>query len=114
MYRGQLPTACCRHVQMRENLSALKASLLGAGFASRSGEDVRGVSTSTLLVTGADSPALVRHLTDRLQELPSNTERAEIPDASHLMHEQNQAALNNAILTFLAVHPTPTATTTPA
>jgi pimeloyl-ACP methyl ester carboxylesterase len=96
----RLPDA--RKQQMRENLGALKAQLLGAGFPLLRDDEVRGVSASTLLVTGERSPAFLLRLTDRLEELLPHAERVEIPGASHLMHEQNTPALNAAILDFLA------------
>ncbi|GAC1435117.1 MAG: hypothetical protein NVSMB51_03850 [Solirubrobacteraceae bacterium] len=91
-----------RREQMRENLSALKASLLGAGFPPLADSDVRGVRQRTLLISGADSPVLFQRLADRLQALLPNCTRVRIPDASHLMHEENPAATNEAILSFLA------------
>jgi pimeloyl-ACP methyl ester carboxylesterase len=44
------------------------------------------------------------HMTDRLEELLPIVERVEIPDASHLMHEENAAAVNEAIVGFLGQH----------
>lgn len=86
---------------MRENLSAARAQLLGAGFPPLDDDEVRGVGVPVLLVTGEHSPAFFLRLTDRLEELLPNVERVEIPDASHIMHEQNAPAVNEAILAFL-------------
>lgn len=105
----QLPNA--RKQQMRENLGALKAQLLGAGFPPLADDEVRGVRAPTLLLTGEHSPTLFLRLTDRLEELLPHAERVEIPGASHLMHEQNAPALNAAILDHLGRHQ---ATTGPA
>jgi pimeloyl-ACP methyl ester carboxylesterase len=90
-----------RKQQARENLSTLRAQVLGAGFPRLSEDDVRGVAVPTLLMTGERSPAYPLRLTDRLQQLLPNAERVEIAGASHLMHEENAAAANEAILGFL-------------
>ena len=91
-----------RKHQLRENLSTLRAQLLGAGFPPLSDKDVRGVAVPTLLMTGARSPAFLLRLADRLQELVPNVERVEIAHASHAMTEENPGAANEAILDFLA------------
>jgi pimeloyl-ACP methyl ester carboxylesterase len=93
-----------RKQQGRENLNTLRAQVLGAGFPPLSDDDVRGVAAPTLLMTGARSPAYLLRLTDRLQQLLPNAERVEIAGASHLMHEENAAAVNRTILSFLARH----------
>jgi pimeloyl-ACP methyl ester carboxylesterase len=93
-----------RKEQARENLNALRAQVLGAGFPPLSDDDVRSVTAPTLLMTGKRSPAYLPRLTDRLQQLLPNVERVEIPAASHLMNEENPGAVNPAILGFLARH----------
>lgn len=87
--------------QVRENGNADRAQLMGAGFPPLHDDEVRGVRVPTLLVAGAWSPALFHRLTDRLQELLASPERVEIADASHLVHEDNPAAFNGAVLDFL-------------
>jgi pimeloyl-ACP methyl ester carboxylesterase len=74
----------------------------GAGFPPMSEDDVRRVAASTLLMAGERSPAYAPRLTDRLQQLLPNAERVEIAGASHVMHEENAAAVNRAILEFLS------------
>jgi pimeloyl-ACP methyl ester carboxylesterase len=81
--------------------------VLGEGFPPLSDDDVRGVQVPTLLMTGERSPAYLPRLTDRLQQLLPNAERVEIAAASHLMSEENPAAVNGAILDFLARHARP-------
>jgi pimeloyl-ACP methyl ester carboxylesterase len=93
-----------RKQQARENLNTLRAQVLGAGFPPLSDDDVRSVAAPTLLMTGARSPAYPLRLVDRLQQLLPNAERVEIASASHLMHEENAAAVNQTILGFLARH----------
>ncbi|HJP97003.1 MAG TPA: alpha/beta hydrolase, partial [Rhodanobacteraceae bacterium] len=75
-----------RRQQMRDNLSALRAQLLGAGFPPLREAEVRNVRVPVLLVTGERSPAVMQRLSDRLEELLPDVEHVEIPAASHLMH----------------------------
>jgi pimeloyl-ACP methyl ester carboxylesterase len=86
---------------MRENLGAARAQLLGAGFPPLDDDQVRSIGAPTLLITGEHSPAFFLRLADRLEELLPDAERIEIPHASHLMHEENAPAVNEAILAFL-------------
>jgi len=98
----RLPEA--RKQQMRDNLNAARAQLLGAGFPPLGDDEVRGVAVPVLLLTGALSPSVLLRLTDRLEELLPNVERGEIAGASHAMHEENAAAVNEAILGFFERH----------
>jgi pimeloyl-ACP methyl ester carboxylesterase len=93
-----------RHLQARENLNAVRAQLLGAGFPPLSEEEVRGVPAPTLLMTGERSPAVLLRLTEHLQRLLPHAEQFAIAGASHAMHEENPGAVNEAILGFLARH----------
>lgn len=93
--------------QVRANLLPFKAELLGSGFAPLRAEQVQGIQTPALLVTGQRSPAFLHHLTDRLQQLLPHNERVEIPRSSHLMHEENASAYNAQVLSFLANHHLP-------
>ncbi len=91
-----------RKEQVRANL--FKAEFLGSGFPPLEEEPLRGVRTPTLLMTGRSSPRAFHRLADRLEELLPQAERAEIPDASHIMHEDNAPAYNAAVLSFLEKH----------
>jgi pimeloyl-ACP methyl ester carboxylesterase len=91
-----------RMQQALENVGALRAQVLGAGFPPLSEGEVRGVDAPALLMTGERSPAYLPRLTDRLGQLLPNAERVEIAAASHLMSEENPGAVNRAILDFLA------------
>jgi len=93
-----------RMEQIRDNLSTLRAHLLGAGYPPLGDDDVRGIRAPVLLVTGELSPSVFLRLTDRLQELLPIVERVEIRGASHLMHEDNPSAVNEAIVEFLGRH----------
>jgi pimeloyl-ACP methyl ester carboxylesterase len=99
---ARLPEA--RKEQMRENLNAARAQLLGAGFPPLGDDEVRSIRAPVLLVTGERSPAVFLRLTDRLEELLPIVERVEIPAASHLMHEENASAVNEVIVEFFERH----------
>ena len=99
---SELPQERRQHA--RENLSTLRAQVLGAGFPPLSDDDVRRVAAPTLLMTGERSPAYLPRLADRLQQLLPNAERVETAAASHIMNEENPRAVNEAILDFLARH----------
>ena len=53
------------------------------------------------MVIGEDSPMFSVRLTDRLEELLPDATRVEVPGASHLAHEDNAEAVNEAILAFI-------------
>jgi pimeloyl-ACP methyl ester carboxylesterase len=86
--------------QVRAN--AIKAELLGSGFARLDEESLRRIQTPTLLVSGQLSPRLFHRLIDGLEEFLPRTKRIEIAGASHIMHEDNAPAYNAAVLSFLA------------
>lgn len=89
-----------RKQQAFENVRAVRAQVLGAGFPPLNEEDVRGVQAPTLLMTGERSPPYLPRLTDRLQQQLPKAERVKIAAASHLMNEENPGAVNDAILGF--------------
>ncbi len=91
-----------RRGQVRANL--FKAELLDSGFPPLLAQPLRNIQAPTLLVTGQSSPLAFHRLADRLEELLPRTERVEIPDASHIMHEDNAAAYSDAVLQFLIQH----------
>ena len=89
---------------MLANAGTHRAQFLGAGFPTFADDDARRITTPTLLITGEKSPAFMHRLNDRLMELMPNTEQVDIPNASHVMHYENPAALNDAVLNFIARH----------
>ena len=88
-----------RREQVRVN--TIKAELLGSGFAPLRPEELREIDIPTLLVNGEKSPNFFHHLSDRLEELLSYTKRVQIPNASHIMHEDNTEAYNKKVMSFL-------------
>ena len=91
-----------RLAQARTNL--FKTEITGSGFLPVDAETVQHVQVPTLLVNGADSPALFHRLIDHLHELLPHAERIIIPDASHISHEDNPIAYNQAVLSFIPKH----------
>ncbi len=90
-----------RKQQMYDNLKAVRAQLLGAGFPPLNDGEVRSVRAATLLLVGEHSPTLLRQLTGRLHKILETSELVEIINASHLMHEDNATIVNKTILDFL-------------
>lgn len=90
-----------RRAQAWDNVAVDKAQLLGEGFPPLSDAEVRGVAAPTLLMHAERSPQFLRLLTDGLEELLPNVGRLEVPEASHIMHEDNPGVVNEAILTFV-------------
>jgi len=64
-------------------------------------EALRHLQIPVLLLTGELSPDYLVRLTDCLEELLPRSERGEIAGASHIMHAEDPAATNRAILDFL-------------
>jgi pimeloyl-ACP methyl ester carboxylesterase len=91
-----------RREQARANFIA--AEHLGSGFSPLDDDRVRALACPVLLISGECSPRLFHHLNDRLAELLPSAERAEIPRASHIVHEDNPAAWQSAVLEFLTKH----------
>lgn len=77
-------------------------ALADGGFEPLTEDQIRAVTTPALVVTGQNSPAVLRQLASLLSELLPNARHVDIPDASHLMHLQNPTQLNQQLLEFLA------------
>jgi pimeloyl-ACP methyl ester carboxylesterase len=87
--------------QVRDNRNADRAQILGAGFPPLEGAQVRRVQVPALLLVGERSPTFLRRLSNRLHQLLTGSNLIEVPDASHLMHEDNADYVNEAIMEFL-------------
>lgn len=85
--------------QVRDN--TIPAELLGSGFPPVDPDAVGRMERPTLLVSGAESPALFHRVAERLDELLPDHERVVVPGASHIMHEDDPATYNEAVLDFL-------------
>jgi pimeloyl-ACP methyl ester carboxylesterase len=84
-------------------VSTLKASLLGAGFPKMTDEELRGVRSPALLVSGERTRAVFLRVLDRLDQLMPDTERATIPGATHTQ-EENPDAYGEIVVDFLSRH----------
>jgi len=91
-----------RLAQVRANRRADKAQLMGAGFPPLAAASVRTIQAPTLLLHGDRSPMLFGGLTRELERLIPDAICTEIPQASHLMHEDNPERVNALIQEFLA------------
>jgi pimeloyl-ACP methyl ester carboxylesterase len=92
-----------RLLQARGNF--IEAELLKSGLPPLAPYSIRQVTCPTLLITGDHSPRLFRLLTDRLHELLPQAERITIERASHIVHEDNPAGFNRAVLQHLGGTP---------
>lgn len=88
---------------MRDNL--IKEEVAGLTvFLPLKADQVCRIRVPTLLIGVQHSPCLFARLLDHLEELLPDPERIEIPQASHLMHEENSEEYNRAMLSFLSGH----------
>lgn len=94
-----------RKSQVADNLSTIKAELLGPGFLPLDPRQVVKVDVPALLANGEQSIPLFRLLSDRLEELLPQAKRTFIPAASHAMHEDNPEMFNEQVLRFLRMQP---------
>lgn len=97
---ASVPSAFKAHMYANAGTHVAQASADG-GFEPLSDRDIATVAARTLVMTGANSPALFRLLAQRLDALLPDSRLVRIPDASHVMHLQNPSATNAAILDFL-------------
>jgi pimeloyl-ACP methyl ester carboxylesterase len=68
--------------------------------------DVEAIRAPTLLIGSERSPPVYREILDALEHSLKDVRRITIPGASHPMNHENVAAFNEAVLDFLASHPT--------
>jgi pimeloyl-ACP methyl ester carboxylesterase len=87
--------------QVADNLSNVRMEILGSGFVPLDKNELKILAAPSLLVSASNSIKLFQLLTDHLETMLRNTQRSEIPGASHLMHEENPPAFNRAVLSFI-------------
>jgi pimeloyl-ACP methyl ester carboxylesterase len=85
--------------QGRANM--IKAEFLGSGFLSLDNNRIQNIEIPTLLISGQNSPNLWPNLLVELNKLIPNSELKTIPNASHIMHEDNVSNYNATVLSFL-------------
>jgi pimeloyl-ACP methyl ester carboxylesterase len=85
--------------QGRANM--IKAEFLGSGFLPLDKNKIQNIKIPTLLISGQNSPKLWSNLLVELNKLFPNSELQIIPNASHIMHEDNISNYNATVLSFL-------------
>jgi pimeloyl-ACP methyl ester carboxylesterase len=89
-----------RKKQMMDNLKPHRAALLGSGLPVFTAAEAAAIQVPTQLVRGSDTPGFQRRINQRLVELIPGARDVCIPNASHLVHEDNPRAVAEAIRTF--------------
>ena len=83
-----------------DNVGPLKAQIR-AGFPAVGADEVRSIRVPTLLVSGAESPAHLTAVVDRLATLLPQVDRLSIAGATHNMFFSHPAEFNAGVLAFL-------------
>ena len=86
-----------------DNAGPLKAQIK-AGFPPFAASDARAIRVPTLLVSGAESPAHIKAVTDRLAKLMPDADRLTIAGATHNMFNSHPAQFNAGVLRFIRSH----------
>jgi pimeloyl-ACP methyl ester carboxylesterase len=86
-----------------ENAGPLKAQIK-TGFPPFAASDARAIQVPTLLVSGAESPAHIKAVTDRLAKLVPNADRLTIAGATHNMFNSHPSEFNAGVLRFIRSH----------
>ena len=96
--------APARKQQMRDNVEAHRAALLGAGLPVFTAADAAAITVPTQLVRGSESPAFQRRINQRLAARIPGAKDVCVPGASHFVHEDNPRAVAEALRTFCGEH----------
>jgi len=90
-----------RAAQVRDNLIA-EELLSPEAMPALDAGPLRTLDLPVLLVGGGESPRVFARLLDHLERILPRTERCEVADASHIVHEDDPAAFDRSVLAFLA------------
>jgi pimeloyl-ACP methyl ester carboxylesterase len=93
-----------RKQQMMDNAKAHRASLLGAGLPVFTAADATAIKSPTQLLRGSDTPGFQRRINQRLAALIPDAKDICVPNASHLIHEDNPQAVAEAVRMFCKEH----------
>jgi pimeloyl-ACP methyl ester carboxylesterase len=93
-----------RRQQMLDNLKPHRAAVLGSGLPVFTAADAAAIRVPTQLVRGSDTPGFQRRINQRLAELIPGARDVCVPNASHLVHEDNPQAVAEAIRMFCRQH----------
>lgn len=96
-----LPAEMRAHMYANAN-THIGQALAEGGFEPLTEAQIAAVATPALVITGHDSPAVLRDLAALLTKLLPNSRSIDIPNASHVMHLQNPSAVNRELLKFLS------------
>lgn len=93
--------------EIRSHMLANASTHLGqfradGGFETITEPELQSINTPALVITGAQSPVVLRRLAELLATLLPNSRRLEVPSASHFMHVENPHAVNVGLLRFFA------------
>lgn len=91
-----------RKRQMEDNIKPHRAALLGSGLPVFTPSEAAGIKVPTQLLRGSETPGFQRRINQRLAALIPGATDVCIPNASHLVHEDNPQAVAEAILAFCA------------
>lgn len=89
-----------RKQQMTDNVKPHRAALLGSGLPVFTAADAAAIKVPTQLIRGSDTPGFQRWINQRLAGLIPGARDVCIPNASHLVHEDNPQAVAEAIRMF--------------
>ena len=86
-----------------DNAGPLKAQIK-AGFPPFTASDAGAIEVPTLLVSGAQSPAHIKAVTDRLAKLVPDADQLTIAGATRNMFNSHPAQFNAGVLRFIRSH----------
>jgi pimeloyl-ACP methyl ester carboxylesterase len=89
-----------RWQQMRDNMKPHRAALLGSGLPNFTPAQAAAIRVPTQLVRGSETPAFQRAINQRLAQLIPGATDTCVPDASHLVHEDNPQAVAQIVRSF--------------
>ena len=94
-----------RMEQMRLNVKPHAAIWTGAGMPKFSEQDVRGINTPTLFVTGENTTSTHTWTDYYMTQMVPGAKEARIPGASHFVHEDKPDEVVAAMLDYLKLSP---------
>jgi pimeloyl-ACP methyl ester carboxylesterase len=92
-----------RREQMRDNAKPHRALLCYGQMPKLLESDMQKIKTPTLVMTGEMTVLSQRHINRRLAVLLPNAKEVEIPEASHLMHEDQPQEVARVVIEFVSM-----------
>jgi pimeloyl-ACP methyl ester carboxylesterase len=100
----QLPPALHDRLMANVRLIGLEPTDIGEFVTDITRDDAASIRTPTLVLTGDQSLKVFLLVSQELVRHLPNAEKAQIAEASHLMHVMNPRVFNATVLAFLAKH----------